>query len=64
MHEQLKLNLLQGDLAFNGTSTLPQFKIEKVVFGRQDRPHLLDVQIALQRMFPYHLTNTFLPTIR
>ena len=56
------IQLLPEKLNFNGTKSLTQFQVRSYLFKIQENGATLSVEIVLQRIFSYHLTNTFIPT--
>jgi hypothetical protein len=64
IHEEQKLKLIGANLSFEGPSTLTQFSIISVNFAEQKNDSKVEVEIQLQRIFSYHLTNTYMPTAR
>ena len=64
LHEEHKVQLVPSDLEFEGLSTLPQFTVKSITIAEQKSYSRVDVLILLDRIFSYHLTNTFIPTIR
>jgi len=56
------LLLVPHKLSFNGSQSLSQFKILSYSFNPNEKSSVLSVEIVLQRIFSYHLTNTFIPT--
>ena len=64
IQEEQKLKLIGANLSFEGSSTLTQFSIISVNFAEQKNDSKIEVEIQLQRIFSYHLTNTYVPTAR
>jgi hypothetical protein len=56
------LLLVPDKLSFNGSQALSQFNIIYYSFKPNEKSPRLSVEIVLQRIFSYHLTNTFIPT--
>lgn len=54
--------LVPDKLSFNGSQALSQFNILSYSFNPNEKSSRLSVEIVLQRIFSYHLTNTFIPT--
>jgi hypothetical protein len=54
--------LVPHKLSFNGSQKLSQFKILSYLFNPNEKSSRVRVEIVLQRIFSYHLTNTFIPT--
>ena len=52
-----------GDLSFSGTKSLAQFNVKSYNFKVLENGSRVHVEIYLQRIFYYHLTNTYIPTI-
>jgi hypothetical protein len=50
-------------LSFTGTKSLTQFTVKSYNFKVFDNRSRVHVEIYLQRIFYYHLTNTYIPTI-
>ncbi len=54
--------LVPDKLSFNGSQALSQFNILSYSFNPNEKSSRLSVEIVLQRIFSYHVTNTFIPT--
>ncbi len=50
-------------LTFNAPKTLSQFNVISSTFNTTMDVSKLQVDIKLQRIISYHLTNTFMPTV-
>jgi hypothetical protein len=53
-----------GQVTYNGSKILPQFVVGSVGFAKQKDHSRLSAEIVLHRIISYHLTNTYIPTIR
>jgi hypothetical protein len=54
--------LVPDKLSFNGSQALSQFNILSYSFNPNEKSSRVSVEIVLQRIFSYHVTNTFIPT--
>ena len=55
--------LVPGEITYEGTKLLTQFYVYDYRMTTANRNNTLKVELLLQRIFLYHLTNTYLPTI-
>jgi hypothetical protein len=53
-----------GQVTYKGSKILPQFVVGSVGFAMQKDHSQLSAEIVLHRIISYHLTNTYIPTIR
>ena len=56
------IQLVPDNLNFLGAKSLTQFEVKSYSFNIYENGTILNVEIVLQRIFSYHLTNTFIPT--
>ena len=65
MDAKESVKLVFEDLIFLGPKTLTQFSIIDIIFDKShENSSKFFVQILLQRICYFHITNTFLPTVR
>lgn len=64
LQEQDKIQLVIKDVSFKGPQTLKQFSIEQHTILEQLKHYRINVAVNFKRIFSYHLTNTYLPTLR
>ena len=58
------MSISPGDLVNQAPNILPQFRVNSVAFVKQFDQSDLSVEIKMRRIIWYHVTNTFIPTIR
>jgi len=56
------ISLITESLIVHSPTSLPQFNLIQTSFFSSDESSKVNVEIVLQRIFFYHLTNTFIPT--
>jgi hypothetical protein len=55
--------LTPNRLEYTGSKTLTQFTIERYSFHEAGNGSRAEVKLVLQRIYSYHVTNTFMPTV-
>ena len=61
---QTSLKLVPGRIEFSGPNTLPQFEVGSVKFETGSDSNQLAAKMVVHRIVSYHVTNTFIPTMR
>lgn len=56
------IQLVPEKLNFNGTKYLTQFEVKSYSYKILENGSSVNIEIVLQRIFSYHLTNTYIPT--
>ncbi len=56
------IQLVPENLNFNGTKYLTQFEVKSYSYKILENGSSVNIEIVLQRIFSYHLTNTYIPT--
>lgn len=59
----LETAFLFEKLDYNGKLTLSQFQVVDFCISGLTTKSLIIIEVRLQRLFSYHLTNTFMPTL-
>jgi hypothetical protein len=63
MDLKTSIQLIPKQLNYTYSDVLKQFEVEKILFEEMDKFSEVNVEIKLKRIFSYHLTNTYLPTL-
>ena len=64
LQEQDKILLDINKVTFDGPTSLKQFYIASYNEMEQNEPYRITLAVNFNRIFSYHLTNTYLPTLR
>jgi hypothetical protein len=60
------VKIIPGNISYLGSKTLTQFKVIghnlKLAESESEMEKRLIIELVLQRMYLYHMTNTYLPT--